>query len=78
MSAFAEDRQGNIWMGLLKGGLYRYDGHGFRYFQRSDGFPGGMIGARLADEGGLWIGIGRRRTGPRDEHRGGAPADRDL
>jgi ligand-binding sensor domain-containing protein/signal transduction histidine kinase len=56
VSAFTEDRQGNIWMGLYKGGLYRYDGRQMRYFQRSDGVPGGSIQALLADAGGVWIG----------------------
>jgi ligand-binding sensor domain-containing protein/signal transduction histidine kinase len=64
VGAFAEDRQGNIWMGLYKGGLYRYDGRGFQYFKRSDGVPGGAIFALFVDEGGLWIasnggGLGR-------------------
>jgi ligand-binding sensor domain-containing protein/signal transduction histidine kinase len=56
VSTFAEDRQGNIWMGLFIGGLYRYDGHGFRYFRKSDGVPGGTIFALRADERGMWIG----------------------
>ena len=56
VSAFAEDRQGNIWIGLSKGGLYRYNGRGFQHFQRQDGVPGGTILALLANEGGLWIG----------------------
>ena len=56
VSAFAEDQQGNIWMGLYKGGLYRYDGRGFQHFQQSDGMPGGAILALLPGEGGLWIG----------------------
>jgi signal transduction histidine kinase/streptogramin lyase len=56
VSAFAEDRQGNIWMGLLKGGLYRYDGRRFQHFQQSDGMPGGAVSVLLAGESGLWIG----------------------
>jgi ligand-binding sensor domain-containing protein len=56
VSAFAEDRQGNVWMGLFNGGLYRYDGHGFRYFRKSDGLPGGAIYALRADERGMWVG----------------------
>lgn len=59
VSAFAEDRQGNIWMGLYKGGLYRYNGREFQHFGRSDGIPGGVIFALLADQDGrLWIGSG--------------------
>jgi ligand-binding sensor domain-containing protein/two-component sensor histidine kinase len=56
VSAFAEDRQGNIWMGLWAGGLYRYDGHSFQYFQKSDGLPGGGVLGLLAEGNGLWIG----------------------
>lgn len=53
--AFAEDSQGNIWMGLWKGGVYRYDGRTFRYFAVSDGVPGGTIWALLAEGRSLWI-----------------------
>jgi len=56
VSAFAEDRQGNIWMGLNKGGLYRYDGRRFQHFQQRDGMPAGAGSALLAGESGLWIG----------------------
>jgi ligand-binding sensor domain-containing protein len=56
VSAFAEDRQGNIWMGLYKGGLYRYNGREFQPFQQRDGVPRGSVLALLADEGGLWVG----------------------
>jgi ligand-binding sensor domain-containing protein/signal transduction histidine kinase len=58
ISSFAEDKQGNIWMGLWIGGLYRYDGHGFRYFQKSDGLPGGSVLALLAEGNRLWVGAG--------------------
>jgi ligand-binding sensor domain-containing protein/signal transduction histidine kinase len=57
VSAFAEDRHGNIWMGLYKGGLYRYDGHGFQHFQQSDGVPGGsVLGFFIDQQGRLWMG----------------------
>jgi ligand-binding sensor domain-containing protein/signal transduction histidine kinase len=55
VNAFAEDSHGNIWMGLYHGGVYRYDGRAFRYFQKQDGMPGGMINALAAGRGGLWI-----------------------
>jgi ligand-binding sensor domain-containing protein/signal transduction histidine kinase len=54
--AFAEDRQGNVWMGLFKGGLYRYDGRTFRYFQDRHGVPSGSILSLLVTDAGLWIG----------------------
>jgi len=56
VSAFAEDRQGNIWMGMYNGGLYRYHGREFQLFQRKDGLPGGSVFALLASESGLWVG----------------------
>jgi ligand-binding sensor domain-containing protein/signal transduction histidine kinase len=56
VSAFAEDRQGNIWMGLYIGGLYRYNGHEFKYFEKSDGVPSGRVLALLSEESGIWIG----------------------
>jgi ligand-binding sensor domain-containing protein/signal transduction histidine kinase len=73
VSAFAEDRQGNIWMGLLRGGLYRYDGRGFRHFQQSDGVPAGGVLALLVDQRGqLWIGTNGgglgRMDGTGEEH----------
>jgi signal transduction histidine kinase/ligand-binding sensor domain-containing protein len=55
VNAFAEDSHGNIWMGLYNGGVYRYDGRGFRYFQKQDGMPGGLISALAAGRDGLWI-----------------------
>ena|SRR5579871_897751 len=55
-SAFAEDRQGNVWIGLYSGGLYRYNGRKIQLFRKGDGVPGGGIFALLADKGGLWIG----------------------
>jgi len=59
VSAFAEDRQGNIWMGLYQGTLYRYDGRKFQRFQTKDGLPGGPILALLAGQkDALWIGSG--------------------
>jgi len=37
VSAFAEDRDGNIWLGSWLGGLLRYDGRQFTGFQKADG-----------------------------------------
>jgi ligand-binding sensor domain-containing protein/signal transduction histidine kinase len=56
VSAFAGDRQGNVWMGMFGGGLYRYRGGEFQRFRRSDGLPGGGVLALLISQSGLWIG----------------------
>lgn len=59
VSAFAEDRNGAIWMGLWGGGLLRYDGRKFIRFHASDGVPAGIVWALLVDSSGrLWIGAG--------------------
>jgi hypothetical protein len=56
-SAFAEDRNGAVWMGFWGGGLLRYDGRQFIRFKSGDGVPSGTIFALLVDRGGrLWIG----------------------
>jgi signal transduction histidine kinase/streptogramin lyase len=55
VSAFAEDRDGDIWMGG-DGELFRYDGRQFTKFQRDDGVPAGFIYDLFVDSGGrLWV-----------------------
>jgi signal transduction histidine kinase/ligand-binding sensor domain-containing protein len=56
--SFAEDRQGNIWMGLWgMGSLYCYDGRRLHHFLPKDGVPSGTIYALLVDsQSRLWIG----------------------
>ncbi|MGC9944958.1 MAG: two-component regulator propeller domain-containing protein [Bryobacteraceae bacterium] len=58
VNAFAEDRYGNVWMGLYGGGaVYRYDGRRFARYGRRDGVPTGSVSAILPDRAGrLWIG----------------------
>ena len=57
VSAFAEDRDGNVWMGLRSGGdLLRYNGRQFTRFMQTDGVPTATIDELLVDSGGrLWI-----------------------
>jgi ligand-binding sensor domain-containing protein len=60
VEAFAEDRSGNIWMGPSRGDLFRYDGHRFTRYTRSDGVPAGVIGSLFVDHvGRLWMGSSR-------------------
>ena len=55
VSAFAEDRDGNIWMGFGNV-LNRYDGRQFTRFEQADGVLGGSIHELFVDSGGrLWI-----------------------
>ncbi|MGC9952145.1 MAG: two-component regulator propeller domain-containing protein [Bryobacteraceae bacterium] len=54
VSAFAEDRDGNIWMALA-GDLFRYNGRQFTQFTPKDGVPAD-INDLFVDRGGrLWI-----------------------
>jgi ligand-binding sensor domain-containing protein/signal transduction histidine kinase len=55
-SAFAEDGDGDLWIGFYQGGLARYRDGRFRVLGRQDGIPEGMVTALLVDAGGsLWI-----------------------
>ncbi|RPJ85418.1 MAG: hypothetical protein EHM13_01105, partial [Acidobacteria bacterium] len=54
-SAFAEDRDGNLWIGFYRGGIVRYRDGRFRQFTPRDGFPQGMVTSLLLDgRGSLW------------------------
>jgi ligand-binding sensor domain-containing protein/signal transduction histidine kinase len=60
VKSFAEDPQGNIWMGMWGNhGLYRYNDNRreFTNFSSRDGLPPGTIFALLTDSmGRMWIG----------------------
>ncbi|MEO6392786.1 MAG: two-component regulator propeller domain-containing protein, partial [Pyrinomonadaceae bacterium] len=56
-TAFAEDRQGNLWFGEYEGGLLKFAGGRFTLFTQKDGIPQGVITSLLLDKDGrLWIG----------------------
>lgn len=56
VNAFAEDRNGNVWMGVYHGSLYRYDGQRFTHVTEADGVPPGVVSELLIDSAGrLWI-----------------------
>ena len=57
VSAFAEDRAGNIWMGLYGGGLMRYRRGQYTLLTEREGIPAGSILSLYADAAGrLWVG----------------------
>jgi signal transduction histidine kinase/streptogramin lyase len=59
VSAFAEDHNGNVWMGLwgVSGGkIFRYDGRQFTAFTYPDGGPATIFALFVDQRGRLWIG----------------------
>ncbi|MFM7800464.1 MAG: two-component regulator propeller domain-containing protein, partial [Planctomycetota bacterium] len=55
--SIGEDRDGNIWIGTIDGGAWRYDGHGLRQFTASDGLTSASVMAIHCDRDGvLWLG----------------------
>ncbi len=59
--SFAEDRQGNVWLGHYFGNLSRYHDGKFQVFGEKDGLPQTQIADLLVDQGGqLWIGTSGR------------------
>lgn len=54
-SAFAEDRDGNLWFGFYEGGLARYARGRFSEYAAADGLPDGFItDLHLDRQGRLW------------------------
>jgi ligand-binding sensor domain-containing protein/two-component sensor histidine kinase len=55
-TAFAEDRQGSIWIGYYTGGLARFRNDSFTFYGPEHGLTGGLIQALHIDhDGRLWI-----------------------
>jgi signal transduction histidine kinase/ligand-binding sensor domain-containing protein len=56
-SAFAEDRNGNLWIALYEGGIARFDGERFRVLGRDDGLPvdGLITDLHIDTKGRLWL-----------------------
>jgi ligand-binding sensor domain-containing protein/two-component sensor histidine kinase len=55
VSAFAEDRDGNVWMGEGGGALFRYNGRQFTRFGQAEGVPAGIRDLFVDSLGRLWI-----------------------
>jgi ligand-binding sensor domain-containing protein/signal transduction histidine kinase len=63
ISAMAEDRSGNLWLGGWNGGVYRRTGNRWQHFGAPEGAPRGSISTLLSDSSGrLWIGHARGLT----------------
>jgi ligand-binding sensor domain-containing protein len=55
--SIGEDRDGNIWIGTIDGGAWRYDGRELRQFTASDGLTTANVMAIHCDrDGTLWLG----------------------
>src|SRR5580693_9215264 len=73
-TAFAEDRSGQVWVGLYRGGLARFRNGHFTLYTEADGVPAGMIGLLHLDQAGrLWIGSDRGGLGRIDNPSGANP-----
>jgi signal transduction histidine kinase/ligand-binding sensor domain-containing protein len=72
--AFAEDAEGNIWIGFYFGGLARYKNGKFRFFNTEDGIPVGSVKNIYADKSGrLWIASASRGVFRADNPTGDNP-----
>jgi ligand-binding sensor domain-containing protein/two-component sensor histidine kinase len=70
-SAFAEDRSGNVWAGLLLGGLARYCNGRFTIFREKDGLRGTVNALFVDSSRRLWIAASRgliRVDDPEQDH----------
>jgi signal transduction histidine kinase/ligand-binding sensor domain-containing protein len=55
-TAFAEDKQGNVWIGFYSGGAARYRDGKFQLFSARADFPTGLINSIYCDRSGrIWI-----------------------
>lgn len=58
-----EDKQGNLWIGTIDAGLWKYDGKVLTNFTTKDGLASNSISAVFCDNNGyLWIGTGNGIT----------------
>ena len=56
VSSFAEDNNGNLWLGFYEGGIARFANNRFTSFGTDEGLPVGVIIDMLVDRSGrLWL-----------------------
>lgn len=59
VTAFAEDKAGNVWLGFYAGGAARLRDGRFQHFSVKEGFPNGFLGAAYTDRAGrVWLATG--------------------
>ncbi len=60
INCIAEDKQGNIWVGLHYGGLaiYNQSAQSFTFYTQKDGLPSNDVVSILPDSNSLWLGTG--------------------
>src|SRR5262249_34740760 len=74
-SAFVEDGSGQLWIGMLNGGLVRFRNGKFQQFPSTSGAPNQGVRALLVDRmGRLWVGTRRRGLLRVDDPTAASPA----
>jgi ligand-binding sensor domain-containing protein/signal transduction histidine kinase len=74
-AVFAEDRSGQVWIGMLEGGLVRFRGGKFQQFSATAGAPDRGVCSLLIDmRGRLWIATRRKGLLRVDDPSAGDPA----
>ena len=68
-TALAEDRSGDVWIGLFHGGLARYRRGRFTVFGKGDGVGGSVRTLFVDSAGRLWIGTSQGLLRPEDPAR---------
>lgn len=57
VTSFTHDSHGNVWIGLLRNGLLKYDGKRYTHLTRRNGLRTPRISSLASDsEGNIWIG----------------------
>jgi len=52
-----EDRKGNIWIGTIRDGVYKYDGSNYTHYTTTEGLIDNIIGCIAEDkDGNIWFG----------------------
>jgi ligand-binding sensor domain-containing protein/signal transduction histidine kinase len=73
-NVFAEDRAGNLWIGLHNGGMARYRDNRFEIFGAAEGIPIGLSQGLYFDHAGrLWMAVRAKGTGRIDDPTASVP-----